>query len=362
MTKNTLLIRLMTLFMAIVGLNAAVLVGYILIYPQFNGDFSRKNIPGDSPGIVSAQADNFHEEAPFISSENDQNNIPIFEGHTEEIVNNTSSENFSADYSSVKQTVFEDLAHREELSGGQEQQILLPEENDPNDAISQPAQATQESYTTMQEYNAPSNRIENSYSPEQNSPQGAFPSSSEMSSANFSGNADNFYTHDNPHLQQTAYAFVLNTSSKKFHLPSCNDVRRMSEENYATSNSSFYDLEAQGYQHCKHCLKNYISITSGGSSDNTYASNSYDNSALQQDTETSGSFTDNGANNTDSSSLQQDASSFAYIINTSDQYFHIPNGCKYINYYSKPEDCISTNSTREELISQGYRPCHFCFG
>ncbi len=69
------------------------------------------------------------------------------------------------------------------------------------------------------------------------------------------GGGNNFNTYDNAEQQQTSDMYVLNTSSKKYHLPSCDDVRKIAPENYATSNQSRTELETQQYSACGHCFK-----------------------------------------------------------------------------------------------------------
>jgi DNA-entry nuclease len=48
-------------------------------------------------------------------------------------------------------------------------------------------------------------------------------------------------------------SYVLNTSTHKFHKPSCGDVEKISSENYATFSGSRDELIAQDYDPCKHC-------------------------------------------------------------------------------------------------------------
>lgn len=67
------------------------------------------------------------------------------------------------------------------------------------------------------------------------------------------GNSDNFNKYDNPEQQQTEATYVLNTSTLKFHYPSCKDVKRISPENYGTSSASRDELIGQGYSACGHC-------------------------------------------------------------------------------------------------------------
>lgn len=68
-----------------------------------------------------------------------------------------------------------------------------------------------------------------------------------------SGNENNFNTYNNPQLQNTSAAYVLNTSSMIFHYSTCADVRKMSEENYATSDGPRDEIINQGYRSCGHC-------------------------------------------------------------------------------------------------------------
>lgn len=70
-----------------------------------------------------------------------------------------------------------------------------------------------------------------------------------------SGNADNFNTYDNANQQKTEARYVLNTSSKKIHFPSCSQVKKIAPHNYATSSLSEAELKAQGYTTCGVCHK-----------------------------------------------------------------------------------------------------------
>ncbi len=58
--------------------------------------------------------------------------------------------------------------------------------------------------------------------------------------------------------QQTAeptgsVTYVLNTNSKKFHLPGCPSVEKIAEKNRQDYTGSRADLAAQGYEPCKQC-------------------------------------------------------------------------------------------------------------
>ena len=71
-----------------------------------------------------------------------------------------------------------------------------------------------------------------------------------------SGNGDgsNFNTYDNTEQQNTEDTWVLNTSSKKIHYPSCKSVPKIAPQNYKTSSESLDDLKAKGYTTCGNCF------------------------------------------------------------------------------------------------------------
>lgn len=62
---------------------------------------------------------------------------------------------------------------------------------------------------------------------------------------------NNFQTYDNGE-QQNTNEYVLNTSTKKVHRPSCSAVKKIAPENYGTI-SSLEEAYAQGYEGCKKC-------------------------------------------------------------------------------------------------------------
>lgn len=67
------------------------------------------------------------------------------------------------------------------------------------------------------------------------------------------GNGNNFNTYDNPSQQNTDAEYVLNTSTMKFHYPSCSSVPTIASDNYAASNESRDSLIAMGYDPCGKC-------------------------------------------------------------------------------------------------------------
>lgn len=69
------------------------------------------------------------------------------------------------------------------------------------------------------------------------------------------GNSNNFNSYDNAEQQKTQDKWVLNTNTKKIHYPTCNDVKKIADKNYATSNMDLSALLNQGYTTCGHCFK-----------------------------------------------------------------------------------------------------------
>ena len=77
------------------------------------------------------------------------------------------------------------------------------------------------------------------------------PSAAGTASKPSGGGNSNFNTWNIPEHQNTTQ-YVLNTNTKKFHLPSCNSVVKISPKNYDTI-SSRESAIANGYSPCKKC-------------------------------------------------------------------------------------------------------------
>ena len=52
--------------------------------------------------------------------------------------------------------------------------------------------------------------------------------------------------------------FVLNTQSKKYHLPTCKNVKKIKEENRRNTDAKEEDLMAQGYEAADCCCKDRV--------------------------------------------------------------------------------------------------------
>lgn len=63
---------------------------------------------------------------------------------------------------------------------------------------------------------------------------------------------ENHFTDHNNLEQQNTTEYVLNTKSNVIHFASCNDVKRISEENYSTTTDFNWAIN-NGYKPCGHC-------------------------------------------------------------------------------------------------------------
>ena len=53
--------------------------------------------------------------------------------------------------------------------------------------------------------------------------------------------------------QNTGITYVLNTNTKKFHLPGCSSVSAMKQKNRSDTSMSYEEVIRQGYEPCKKC-------------------------------------------------------------------------------------------------------------
>ena len=94
-------------------------------------------------------------------------------------------------------------------------------------------------------------QISSTESNEQNEPQADENTSASLS---LSGDNSNFNTYNNASQQQAKAAYVLNAHTKKFHYRHCGSVKKISPQNYSTSNSSIDELISHGYTTCGNCF------------------------------------------------------------------------------------------------------------
>ena len=127
--------------------------------------------------------------------------------------------------------------------------------------------------------------------------------------------------------------YVLNTSSKKFHLATCSSVGDISEKNRAYSTDSAEELIAAGYKPCGRCHP----------SDSHINGDDLQNGHVDSDT-------DEGA--------QTSSVDSSYVLNTKTLKFHRPD-CSSVTEMNANNRKDVTMS-REEIINQGYKPCKRC--
>lgn len=348
---KTRYLKLMSIFMAIIGLNAAALVGYVLIYSQLVDKYPQVS-KKESFDIIAAQTDLPSNTLASEAPDTFQNNI--FQSDTKSVTedNNTSDHGTDYSYNPAKQQIFEELqTQKEELfqeqppfPSAQSVQNNFSSDSDAS-SIYVPVQNIQETLPPTQNSQEQAPAVSNSSDTAPSTtivPESLSSENNAADSSGQSGNSDNFHTYYNPHLQQTTDKYVLNTDSHIFHLPHCNDVVKMAEKNWTTSNNSYDNLIASGYKACGHCLKNYTGDISSTSDSSNYAGNS-DISDVPDTT------------------VNSQTGEITFIINEKERYFHIPNNsnCKYLAM-TQPQDSRATTESFDELRSQGYHPCRHC--
>ena len=68
---------------------------------------------------------------------------------------------------------------------------------------------------------------------------------------------ENLQSNNNNDTQQEIKEYILNTNTKKIHLPTCSSVNSMSEKNKQIVNGTIDDIKEQGYTPCSRCLGMY---------------------------------------------------------------------------------------------------------
>ena len=68
---------------------------------------------------------------------------------------------------------------------------------------------------------------------------------------------ENLKSNKNSVTQQEVKEYILNTNTKKFHLPTCSSVNSMFEKNKQTVNGTIVDIKELGYTPCSRCLGMY---------------------------------------------------------------------------------------------------------
>ena len=119
--------------------------------------------------------------------------------------------------------------------------------------------------------------------------------------------------------------YILNTSSKKVHYPSCSSVDTISEKNKAVYNGNVEDLTLQGYEPCGIC-KPYV------------VESKVENKPVEN--------------------LKAEKAEVSYILNTNTKKFHYSD-CSSVRKMSE-KNKKEYIGTRDSIINQGYSSCGIC--
>ncbi len=149
--------------------------------------------------------------------------------------------------------------------------------------------------------------------------------------------------------------YVLNTNSKKFHLPECESVSLMSRQNRRDTTMSYDEVIEAGYVPCKNCHPDQAAPrASTGTSSTTVRSSG-----------TSGNGTSSSANNartvrssTTAAADRASQTEITYVLNTNTKKFHRPS-CSSVSTI-KSQNRKDTSMSYDEVIAAGYSPCGRC--
>lgn len=318
MKTGSSLVRLLTIFLAIIGLNAATLVGFILLYPTINGEFTPHNSDVISSGITSASENDYEADA-FLSTNSTNYLSPEYS--EENNTDNTSEPYPVTGYDPAKQNIFEDLQDRNDYTNSTSPQsgndVWYGEENYILDQrIKQPAS------TTIQETEP---------SPE---PQIITESISQPVTIPDS-QPDNFSVPESEiqrYIPADEMVWLSATGDKYHRINNCGNMN----PNKARQVSPEYAL-SQNFKMCHNCYSANIADTFDYSvSDNITSIQQNDISPAQQD---------------NNFSAESNTINYYLTSNGRHEYFHLSTDCKFVisagNY-------TSISGFKEELISRGY--------
>ena len=245
MKNSTKILNLLTTFMAVIGICAATLVGFIVIYTNVNGGFSPTTNNTLPENISVSQADNY-----ALGSDEIDNNHTLTDS-TEPLYPEPSffTEN-SVEVSSTNISTEDNFtqsiaANAEQISSNnnQYQAATSPTNSVENETIVYEHDIATDNGQNVEPVNRYSTSDLDISLPDNNT------------SENLTGIENNFNTYNNADQQNTTDSYVLNTDSKKIHYPNCEYVKKIAPQNYRTSNLSVNELKGQGYTTCGICFK-----------------------------------------------------------------------------------------------------------
>ena len=133
-------------------------------------------------------------------------------------------------------------------------------------------------------------------------------------------------------------SYVLNTSSKKIHLPDCSKVTNLSNENKEEFSGDVSELLADGYTYCGICLKDAVAPETTIES----KSESQPKVTVETDPET-----------------QPELSEITYVLNTESKKIHYST-CYHAERISESKRKEHSGDI-SELLENGYTTCGTCF-
>lgn len=246
--KNTnKILNLLTAFMAVIGVCAAVLVCFIIIYTNFNGGFSPKNNNTPPENITVAQTDTYtlnpneivENHTIIDSTDPSYSELSSFnEGSVE-----TSQTNILTDDNFTQSVITDTEQSSSNISNNQYQATANYTNLEKNETIVYEHDIATDNGQSVEPVNRYSTSDLDISLPDNNT------------SESLTGIENNFNTYNNVDQQNTTDSYVLNTDSKKIHYPNCEYVKKIAPQNYSTSNLSVNELKGQGYTTCGICFK-----------------------------------------------------------------------------------------------------------
>lgn len=155
--------------------------------------------------------------------------------------------------------------------------------------------------------------------------------------------------------------YVVNKNSKKFHDPNCSSVKKIKEKNKAYSTDTAEELVAAGYDPCGSC-KPYVIPKAAKSEVKEEPKKQTKAEQPKQESPAAEKPVEQPKQEApvveEPAPQPAPAATESYVLNTNTHKFHRP-GCASVAKM-KDSNRQDVNSTRDEIIGQGYDPCKNC--
>ena len=134
--------------------------------------------------------------------------------------------------------------------------------------------------------------------------------------------------------------YVLNTNTKKFHLPDCKSVSSIKSKNRKDTAMSYDEVIDAGYVPCQNCHPDLAAPRTAG--DGKAASASISGSSKKNVT----------------AATNNKQAGITYVLNTNTKKFHRP-GCSSVSTI-KDKNRKDTTLSYDDVVASGYSPCGKC--